>query len=372
MKILCVIDHFGSGGAQRQLVTLAIGLKARGHEVQIFRYHPEQDFFRAEIEQADITVHEVRKGRGFSFDVLRRLIRLLREESYDGVISFLDSPNVYAELASVLSPRTRLIVSERASHHSDENRVTAFMMRLLHGLADVVVANSRSHSAWLRRYPWLTRRIVTIYNGYPLPLDRSSELHPSAGLSLLVIGRIGPEKNGLMLIEALSLFHRKHGYVTRVSWVGKQDERPAGLTYRRRMDDLLEQYPEVQRQWRWLGERSDVPELLEQHYALIHPSLYEGLPNVVCEALVAGRPVLISNVCDHALLVAEGERGFLFDPHDPQSIADAIERLATLSREKWLQLCANARRYAEESLGVDRMVRDYEALMLPSAAQHLS
>lgn len=366
MKILLVIDHFGSGGAQRQLVNLALGLKERGHEVQIFIYYPEHAFFRDPLERAGVTVHEVHKGRGFSMKVVRRLAALLREESFDGVISFLDTPNVYAELAATWSSGTRLIVSERASHRSDRNRVEALLRRLLHGRADVVVANSHSHAAWLARHPWLRGRTATIYNGYPIGAAAPTP-DPPPPLRLLAVGRVGPEKNGLNLVRALALLHDRHGRVPHVSWVGKQDGRPAGLAYRRELDRLLELHPEVRAHWSWLGERSDVPDLLRSHHALVHPSLHEGLPNVVCEALLAGRPVIASNVCDHPLLVEEGRRGFLFDPEDPRSIADAIDRLSGLSPERWTELSRNARRFAEDTLGIDRMVDEYEALLKGSA-----
>jgi len=49
-----------------------------------------------------------------------------------------------------------------------------------------------------------------------------------------------------------------------------------------------------------------------EHDAFVHPSFYEGMPNVVCEALAAGLPVLVSDVCDHPLLVEKGVQGFLF------------------------------------------------------------
>jgi glycosyltransferase involved in cell wall biosynthesis len=370
MKILCIIDHFGSGGAQRQLVNLACALKSRGHQVEFFIYYPDHDFSRPLIREAGIRVHEVRKGRGFSLKVLWHLVRLQRRECYDAVVSFLNRPNTYAELARVLNPRPALIVSERASHHSDESLVGALVHRVLHRIADAVVANSHAHAAWLRRYAWLRQRAVTIYNGYPIPVNGDPHRQALPPLSLLVIGRIGPEKNGVRLIEALSLFHRRHGYVPPVSWVGQQDGRRTGVAYRQQMEALLERHPEVDARWSWLGERSDISELLERHYALVHASLHEGLPNVVCEALMAGRPALISNVCDHPLLVEDGERGFLFEPHDPQSIAAAIERLVALSGEEWLQLSANARRYAEANLGIDRMVSDYETLLTKAAKQY--
>jgi glycosyltransferase involved in cell wall biosynthesis len=368
VKILCVIDHFGSGGAQRQLVTLAVGLKARGHDVRVFIYHPGHDFFRSSVAEAGIPVYEVQKGNGFSLRVLRELIRTLRAERFDGIISFLDSPNVYSVLASLAAPGTRVIVSERASRHLDRSRGGALARRLLLRLADVVVANSRTHAAWLEEHPWLRGRTATVYNGYPLDAPPAPPPVPSRPLRLLVVGRVGPEKNGLRLVEGLAIFHARHGHLPEVSWAGNADGRPAGVAYRRELDRLLELNPVVKASWSWLGERSDVPELLEAHHALVHPSLHEGLPNVVCEALIAGRPVLASNVCDHPLLVEDGRRGFLFDPEVPSSIADAIESLHALRDGEWQLLAGEARRYAEQSLSLDRMVGSYEALLLASEA----
>jgi glycosyltransferase involved in cell wall biosynthesis len=127
--------------------------------------------------------------------------------------------------------------------------------------------------------------------------------------------------------------------------------------------------PEISTRWHWLGEQLDMPSLLRRHDALIHPSLYEGLPNAVCEALAAGLPVLISNVCDHPRLVVEGERGFLFNPNDPQSIAASIEKAALLDTGGWLALSRNARRYAEAHLGVANMVDAYERLFINLTAR---
>lgn len=370
MKILCVIDHFGSGGAQRQMVNLARGLKANNHHVEMFIYHPGHVFFRSAIDLAGIPVHEVSKGRGISFRVLSRLVRLLRSGRYDAVISFLDTPNIYVELASIAAPQTKVIVSERSSSLAEKNRFTAFMRRVLHSLADVVVSNSNSHTAWLARYPWLARKVKTIYNGYFLDPAVTAEAAQVPSLSLLAIGRVGPEKNGIRLVEALEIFRRKHGYVPKVSWAGKEDIRASGLIYCRNIHAMLDQYPAVKANWTWLGERADIPALLLEHRALIHPSLYEGLPNVVCEAFIAARPALVSNVCDHPILVKDGERGFLFDPLDPQSIAEAVERLAVLSDAQWRQFSTNARRYAEEHLTIRHMVTAYEAATGPAKPGH--
>jgi glycosyltransferase involved in cell wall biosynthesis len=368
MRILCVIDHFGSGGAQRQMVNLACGLKAKSHHVEMFIYHPGQSFFRSAIDLAGIPVHEMKKGQGFSLKVLWNLMRLLRRGRYDAVISFLDAPNIYVELASIAARPTKVIVSERSSGLAEKKRFVGFMRRVLHSLADAVVANSYSHAAWLTRYPWLTRKVKAIYNGYSLEPEPEAvaEDVQIPELNLLVIGRVGPEKNGIRLVEALDIFHRRHGYVPKISWAGKEDQSTSGAIYCRSIYTLLDQHAAVKANWTWLGERRDIPALLKDHRALMHPSLYEGLPNVVCEALIAGRPVLASNVCDHATLVKHRQRGFLFDPLDPKSIADSIECLDELCDAQWRAFSANARSFAVKSLNIDRMVREYETLLMDS------
>lgn len=372
MKLLLVIDHFGAGGAQRQIVELACGLKRRGHSVEMFTYFPAHGFFRPRVDEQQIVVHEYDKGSGFSVGVVRRLAELINRRHFDVVVSYLSSPNVYAELAKLFAPRARLVVSERTSFHDDKSRVSAFVRRALHVAADRVVANSHTQSQWLRRKPWLRDKVSCIYNGLDLGLFVADRMFPQRAepLRLVAVGRVGPEKNALNLIKALTLLHREWGYAPQITWIGARDGGSAGRGYCQRVDELLESCPEVKNNWSWLGEETNIPQLLPKYHALIHPSFYEGLPNVVCEALASGMPVLLSKVCDHPLLAGDGERGFLFDPAEPGSIANAIKRLAALEAGDWGKLSRNARRYAEENLGAERMITEYEDLFARLLPRH--
>lgn len=366
IRFLLVIDHFGMGGAQRQMVELACGLKRRGHEVEVFVYFPQHAFFRPRLDEHRIVVHEYRKGRGFSAGVLFRLLTLIRSRRIDCVISYLNSANIYTELAAAVSSGWKLIVSERTSHHDDRSALAAFARRMLHAFADRVVANSQYQCAWLRRKFWLKRKVRCIYNGLELGLfaAREPEQGAHAGLSLVAVGRIGPEKNVLALLQALKLLESRGLPLPGVSWAGQRDTSVAGERYCRQIDAFLQSEPRIGSRWRWLGVQTDIPALLRRHDALVLPSLYEGLPNAVCEALAVGMPILVSNVCDHPLLVREGERGFLFDPADPSSIADAIAKLLQLDAGDRLEFSRNARAYAEENLALEKMIGAYEALAL--------
>lgn len=365
MRILCVIDSLGSGGAQRQMVNLACGLRARGHEVEVFVYFPQFDFFRSEVEASQITIREVKKELGISLKVVWCLAKLFREYKYDCVISFLTIPNFYAELARLLAwSNTPLIVGERSSSIGEPRRFRFQLLRWMHFLASAVVANSKSHTKTLRQNSWLESKTSTIYNGY----DISKELLPReprnrVPFRYLVVGRIQKDKNGIGLIEALFLYARKHRHSPVVAWAGRQETDCESLRMRKEMDDRLKKNSEVGSNWEWLGERHDIPKLIRNCDALIHVSFYEGLPNVVCEAFIGGCPVIVSNVCDHPVLVEEPARGFLCDPGSPESICAAIERFESLSEDQRTQQGINARIFAEADLSIDRMVSAYESLI---------
>ncbi len=176
-----------------------------------------------------------------------------------------------------------------------------------------------------------------------------------------IVGRITRRDNKVSLssekksLVVNSIRHRgpdmQGQYEEENVWVGRCENITAhGKQYCREIDQLLSSYPEVEKAWHWLGERNDIPALLAAHHALILGSYHEGLPNVVCEALATGRPVLASNVCDNPFLVESSVRGFLFDPSSPELLANAIEQLVLQGFDNWTQMSHQAREYTQTHL----------------------
>jgi glycosyltransferase involved in cell wall biosynthesis len=78
---------------------------------------------------------------------------------------------------------------------------------------------------------------------------------------------------------------------------------------------------------RFLGYRRDVPELVASLDLYVLPSLWEGLPLALLEALASGKPILATAVGGNPEVVEDGENGLLVPPRDPEAIAHAVLRM---------------------------------------------
>jgi glycosyltransferase involved in cell wall biosynthesis len=365
MKLLFVIDNLGSGGAQRQIVVLARGLKARGHECDFFTYY-SHSHYRPLLEEFDIPVHQKIKTNRFSISPLISLYQLINQQHYDVAISFLDTPNLYSEIACISQSKTKVLVSERSVYPQGGLPAKLRILQEFHRFADAITVNSQHQREKMeQQFPWMTSKIQTIYNGVDLelftpPLQKNRPTNNV--LSLIAISTIVANKNMLNLVKALKICRDFYNIKPLIAWAGKQDLSEGGCKAFADINYYVK-CNQLENQWEWLGERTDIPGLLQKYDALIHPSLYEGLPNVVCEALSSGLPVLVSDVCDHPLLVEEGVTGFLFNPHSPERMAESIYKFHKTTIKQRQNMELSAREFAVKNISMDKYIDTYENVL---------
>jgi glycosyltransferase involved in cell wall biosynthesis len=204
------------------------------------------------------------------------------------------------------------------------------------------VVNAEAVRQELLSFGWIPEsRLRLIYNGVdPAPIDEADpagvreELGAAAqDVVVLMAARMVPEKGHTSLVEAAAaISHARARF-----WLA--GEGPAMEAVRARIEALG-----VGDRVRLLGFRADLPRLLRAADLLCHPSVREGAPNVVLEAMAAGLPVVGVDASGTAELVRHGETGLLAAPGDTAGLREHLEavigdealrrRLGTAGRER--------------------------------------
>jgi glycosyltransferase involved in cell wall biosynthesis len=367
-KVLLVIDSLGSGGGQRQIVNLALSLALNGYRPTVITYSSSNNHFERDLLAGKVDIVHFEKKRRFSLGVARKIRCLIRSGGFSVVVAFLRTPSFYAEISRLGINGVRVIVSERSSFRSGKPKIRDRIAMFGHRLADCVTVNSHFHRECIARVaPSLSRKLVTIYNGYDLVRFRPTVVRRllDGVMRIVCIGRINEGKNIGNLMRAVRLA-KIRGVRLEVNWVGRLDDTSWTSPLYQSLSDLIDELG-LASDWKWHGERRNVDELLPHFDCLVHASFFEGLPNAVCEALACGVPVLASRVCDHPRLVGvNSERGYLFDPSNVSDIADAIERFYQLPDAERARMGCAARDFAEQYLSIERMFSEYERVIFSS------
>ena len=363
MKILFVIDNLGSGGAQRQMVTLASGLKQKGYEVAIFTYFP-QNFFEKALSDSSIPVINEPKNDKLGLNIFYKLSRIIKEGKYDIGIAYLKAPNIYLSIAAKLSGTPiKIITSERTRTNFNRSSIVNNIRGWCHFIADAVVFNSyHEKNNWLQKFPYLEKKSITIYNGVETSLFVPSANHFKRSSSLIGVGTLGPDKHIHILIEAIYKL-KTEGIIINVDWYGKYvTSNKAYHAYYLKLYKMVTEL-NLSEQWRWYAPHKKIHEVLPQYDALIHPSILEGLPNVPCEALSCSLPIILSDTLDHPNLVGDNLRGLLFSPGDPTDLSKKIKEFYSMTDEQISSMKEKCRQYSLKELSLEEFIKNYQHLI---------
>ena len=360
MKILLVIDSMGSGGAQRILVNLINGLNNSGKEITLFVFNSKSKYFLTEEIKKKINLVEIsRKYDGFSFYVLFKLIKLYYSNEFT-VFSFQMNANIYSLLARLFMWRTKVICVELSVTNPAESKIKRILSNFFLPFADLIYCNSNTQTRYLTRKIGLKHKVFTVWNGYSVD-EFPFKYKKFSGLKTIsVIGRVAYPKNGLLLLKALDLYYKKYQSLPKVRWVGRFDTDPRSVKMQKEMNQFISSRRYLQKCWDWSGEIKDIKKVLFKSEVMILTSRYEGLPNVICEAMLLGCPVIATSVSDNPYILGrKRERGILCEPNSPRSLLKAIEYLESMPPEKHINMVRNAREFAQTNFDVEIMVQKF-------------
>ncbi len=368
LRILELYHDSGPGGAEQMIVDLCHGLAESGHRVTAgLLCH---GWLYDQLQRAPVRTFVMSKKRRTDLRFMGNLTRLIRETDADVIHAHEFSSNVSGSVAARWTGRAVV-----ATVHGKEYIASRLRRRLacrwVGRSCDRMVSVSGTIGRFLAESAGVPpEKLQTIYNGIDtlkyVQGDAGEDLRRELGVApgAPVVGAVGslyPVKGHTYLVQAMAQIAKQLPSVMCLL-IGHGHLR---ATLEREVKVLG-----LERHVKFLGYRSDVPRLLGALDLFVLPSLSEGLPLSLLEAMATGRPVVATDVGGNPEVVQDGATGYLVEPRRPDLLADRIlELLMDPGRGKAMGV--RARATVHERFGVERMVREYERLFREIVAARL-
>jgi glycosyltransferase involved in cell wall biosynthesis len=363
-KILFLVSHLSSGGAQEIMADLAAGLTTRGFEVELRALYPISHSPPADGRVQWVCILDKKPNSILGMlRLLWAMLRALRQSRPCAIISGMPAANVAAVLASKLSAvNSRLIIT----HHSPietHNAAINFFDGWLGGsrivTAVVCVSNVVAASLHKKSGAYLAKR-RTIHNALPPHIEELlSELasrrnnRGAASRTIVATGRLTQQKNYPVLLRAAV-----HLADVNIQIIGGGEDEIELKALARTIG--------VSNRVHFLGRRTreDTLNLLAAGDIFVQPSLFEGHSLALIEAAKLNLPLVVSDLPVQAESVTTSDGtlcGLMVDPNDDRALAHEISRLLD-DPDYYSEWVARSRRLGE-SIHFDAMLDAYEELL---------
>jgi glycosyltransferase involved in cell wall biosynthesis len=327
LNVLQVIPTLDRSGAEKQMVILAAGLPRDRFRVEVAaltRLGP----LETDLRDAGIPVHAIEKRHKVDPGALGRLTRLMKRGRFDVVQTWIFAANVYGRVAAQRAGVPAIVTAEMAADLW-KTRAHFWIDRRLARRTDRVVGNSQAVVDFYREAVGIPAdRLALIPSG--IADEEPPDVDPAAAKAelgiaadapmLLFAGRLYPQKGVIDLLKAADLLqHVRPNLTTVIAGDGPLRGELEGVA------DAFEL--RATGRVRFLGHRDDVPRLLLAADALVLPSSFEGLPNVVLEAMRSRKPVVATAAPGTTEVVVDDETGLLVPVGDATGLARALLRI---------------------------------------------
>ncbi|HXH51314.1 MAG TPA: glycosyltransferase family 4 protein [Terriglobia bacterium] len=353
-NVFLMTNTLETGGSERQFVTLAQALPRDEFDIHLGCLKRIGPFLG---EMPSIVEFDL-GGSFFALQAQRARLRLARQLRRRR-ISVAHAFDFYSNLMLIPTARLARVPVVIGSHRQlgdllTPRQFTAQMMAFR--WCDKVVCNSRAAANILMARNLSEEKIAVIPNALPPQAFASAApafpRHPS-------VIRVG-------MIARMNHAVKNHAGLLRVA--ARLAEKYLGVEYILAGDGPLRESLEkmadrlgIRSSVKFLGDRQDIPSVLTSIDISILPSLSESLSNTIMESMAVGKPVIAYRVGGNSELVEHGQTGLLVSVNDEEGLADTLGSLLSnpSMREAWGR---NARKFALENFGADKVRAQYESL----------
>jgi len=330
MNICFLIRYLGIGGAEKQLIELAKGLRAKGHEITVLVYREGGQLEQCLSDTGISLVILEKRGKSL-LRFLFALIREIRILSPDILHSYLHLSNCLAISAKpFINKKTKIVCGIRSAYidikqYGWQDRLIYTVASFLSRFADLVIYNSYAARTYASSRGFSDTKAIVIHNGfdtslfYPDSVARDTirkewNVLPKECL-IGLIGRFDYMKDHSTFLRAAALVQQVRAYVKFIC-IGHGNP-----DYLASLNRLIHSFG-LNSQVLLIPPRNDMRAVYNGIDVLCSSSLGESLSNVIGEAMACGKLCVVTDVGDSAYLV--GQTGVVVPPSDPDALANGL------------------------------------------------
>ena len=361
LRVALLLESDGPGGAETMLLNLGEELRRRGHEVLPIGPAGRAGWLGDRFRERGFAPESYVLRRAIDPSCMRQIIGMLRSHRIQVAHSHEFGMAVYGAFAARRAGIRHVITMHGGRYYAEQRRRRS-ALRWAARRSDALVAVSEATAADLRRTLRLPDdEVRVVHNGIPVRAGSRTAVRSELALQenellIVAVGNLYPVKGHAVLLRALGELQRS-GVLDSVPWrlaLAGRGEEEAKLRVLASEEGIAERVT-------LLGYREDVPDILAAADLFVMPSLSEGLPLALVEAMAAGLPVVVSDVGGVPEVAVPGREAVLVPPGDPARLAVG---LASLLRDPGARAAMGvaARDRAHRDFSVSTMCEAYERL----------
>lgn len=363
IRTMQITHDLAIGGLQQVVVNICRNIDRDKFYVTVLCLRALGEFVE-EIENLGIPVILLpQKEIGTDYFSFIKVAKILRDEQIDVVHTHNTQPFIDGTIASLLTCVKKVIHTDHGRKFPDKKR---YMLaeKIASFFVDRVVGVSEKTANDIIKYEHIHKnKVLTIFNGvdetrFAISVDKIAKKRElgirNNGPIIGVASRLSPEKGVKYVISAMSEIIDKYPDSTLVIAGKGPQER-----------SLIEQANKLNRHNNvlFIGARMDIPELLRVFDLIVVPSISEGLPMIILEAMAASCPVVATNVGGIPATIEHGENGSLVNPGDSKALSSEILRLLDDDNMR-ISYAENGLKLLREKYSAEIMTKKYEQLYI--------
>ncbi|MFJ7937159.1 glycosyltransferase [Peribacillus sp. NPDC096622] len=331
IKIMHIINSFSLAGAEKLVFDIALKIDKQKYEVYVCAIGSStnkelEKKIKSELEDNSIRIFSIdKKPKNNRISTIFKLTKIIRENQMDIIHTHCPSPDFYGRIAARITRVKRVYTT---IHN------TAGYSRIFEKAIGKFTKGYIAISEQVKRYMVedlniSEEKISLVPNGIDVQKYSASSIEidsykKSLGLQskdivITNIGRVTEQKGQIYLIRSIKKVKEKYSNI-KVLIIGNKDLDKS--LYNKLQTYVIKEG--LEKNVIFLGDRSDIPELLKITDIFVFPSLYEGFSLVTLEVIASSTPIIATDVGSIREIVTHNKNGLIIPPRDSEAISENI------------------------------------------------